>query len=312
MVPRPRSPTCLTTWGEGDGPRVCRSIACRQPTTRTPGTCPDSRPATFQTFASSTSPKSAWLASHTRSTSVARRRQNADGRATPVTSRYRFMLFRHWSVYESMFHTPYVASRLNIWAQNGKETFHKLLASMGYVSRPSLASAASRDANRLNNVSRLPSQGVARGDTRAVHDDGHGHQGAAARKAQGACAQHWPPRLSLPVVCEGGAFSFATQGATSPCAGALTDERGLWLARGTDRVPDRRVACGRGLRRGGRARGAAQHQRPGRGSRRGRWHGRRRRRGPGWRARGCPGRPIARGPPGRPVVRQLFPGLRRP
>jgi cell division control protein 45 len=43
----------------------------------------------------------------------------------------RFMLVRHWSLYESMLHSPYLASRLHVWTENGKKRLHKLLAKMG-------------------------------------------------------------------------------------------------------------------------------------------------------------------------------------
>ncbi|KAA8651546.1 hypothetical protein EYZ11_008643 [Aspergillus tanneri] len=43
----------------------------------------------------------------------------------------RFILVRHWSLYESMLHSPYLASRLHVWTENGKKRLHKLLAKMG-------------------------------------------------------------------------------------------------------------------------------------------------------------------------------------
>lgn len=43
----------------------------------------------------------------------------------------RFMLVRHWSLYESMLHSPYLASRLHVWTENGRKRLHKLLAKMG-------------------------------------------------------------------------------------------------------------------------------------------------------------------------------------
>ena len=35
------------------------------------------------------------------------------------TEDYRFMLYRHWSLYESMFHSNYVASKLRVWMDDG-------------------------------------------------------------------------------------------------------------------------------------------------------------------------------------------------
>ncbi|KAG9944971.1 CDC45-like protein, partial [Aureobasidium melanogenum] len=43
----------------------------------------------------------------------------------------RFLLIRHWSLYESMLHSPYLSSRLHIWSDAGRRRLHKLLAKMG-------------------------------------------------------------------------------------------------------------------------------------------------------------------------------------
>lgn len=43
----------------------------------------------------------------------------------------RFLLIRHWSLYDSMLHSPYVSSRLHIWSDLGRRRLHKLLAKMG-------------------------------------------------------------------------------------------------------------------------------------------------------------------------------------
>ncbi|KAK4987730.1 DNA replication initiation factor cdc45 [Elasticomyces elasticus] len=43
----------------------------------------------------------------------------------------RFLLIRHWSLYDSMLHSPYLASRLHIWTDTGRRRLHKLLAKMG-------------------------------------------------------------------------------------------------------------------------------------------------------------------------------------
>ncbi|QSS54975.1 DNA replication initiation factor Cdc45 [Histoplasma capsulatum var. duboisii H88] len=43
----------------------------------------------------------------------------------------RFLLVRHWSLYESMLHSPYLATRLHVWSENGRKRLHKLLAKMG-------------------------------------------------------------------------------------------------------------------------------------------------------------------------------------
>lgn len=43
----------------------------------------------------------------------------------------RFMLLRHWSLYDSMFYSPYLAARLHVWNESGVKRLHKLLAKMG-------------------------------------------------------------------------------------------------------------------------------------------------------------------------------------
>ena len=43
---------------------------------------------------------------------------------------YRFMCFRHWNLYESMFHSSYMASRLGIWRENGTKTLQHFLTKM--------------------------------------------------------------------------------------------------------------------------------------------------------------------------------------
>jgi cell division control protein 45 len=43
----------------------------------------------------------------------------------------KFLLIRHWSLYDSMLHSPYLSARLHIWSDTGKRRLHKLLAKMG-------------------------------------------------------------------------------------------------------------------------------------------------------------------------------------
>ncbi|KAG9253384.1 putative sna41 protein [Emericellopsis atlantica] len=43
----------------------------------------------------------------------------------------RFLLIRHWSLYDSMLHSPYLFSRLKTWSEKGIKRLHKLLAKMG-------------------------------------------------------------------------------------------------------------------------------------------------------------------------------------
>lgn len=45
---------------------------------------------------------------------------------------YQFMLYRHWSLYDSMYHSPYIASKLLVWWSQGKQRLEELLAKMGF------------------------------------------------------------------------------------------------------------------------------------------------------------------------------------
>ena len=45
---------------------------------------------------------------------------------------YLFVLYRHWNLYESMFHSPQVATRLGIWSEGGRRKLDQLLAKMGF------------------------------------------------------------------------------------------------------------------------------------------------------------------------------------
>lgn len=45
----------------------------------------------------------------------------------------RFMLFRHWTLYDAMYHSSYVAGKLGIWKERGRKRLTGLLAKMGYT-----------------------------------------------------------------------------------------------------------------------------------------------------------------------------------
>ena len=44
---------------------------------------------------------------------------------------FRFMLHRHWSLYNAMYFSDYVATRLGIWKPEGKAKLERFLAKMG-------------------------------------------------------------------------------------------------------------------------------------------------------------------------------------
>ena len=51
--------------------------------------------------------------------------------AIRISPEPRFLMIRHWSLYDSMLHSPYLGSRLHIWSEQGRKRLHKLLAKMG-------------------------------------------------------------------------------------------------------------------------------------------------------------------------------------
>ncbi|KXN90547.1 Protein TSD2 [Leucoagaricus sp. SymC.cos] len=49
-----------------------------------------------------------------------------------ATEELRFMFFRHWTLYDAMYHSSYVASKLGIWKERGRKRLTGLLAKMGF------------------------------------------------------------------------------------------------------------------------------------------------------------------------------------
>lgn len=46
---------------------------------------------------------------------------------------FRFMLLRHWSLYNAMFYSDYVGSQLQIWTAEGKQKLQRLLAQVSFA-----------------------------------------------------------------------------------------------------------------------------------------------------------------------------------
>lgn len=57
--------------------------------------------------------------------------RNPEDTAIRLSPEPRFLLIRHWSLYDSMLHSPYLFSRLKTWSEAGIRRLHKLLAKMG-------------------------------------------------------------------------------------------------------------------------------------------------------------------------------------
>lgn len=65
-----------------------------------------------------------------------------DDRSIRLSDELRFMLFRHWNLYDSMFHSGYVAGKMKLWRDRGRKNLQGLMAKMGCV-------GASNDLKRL-------------------------------------------------------------------------------------------------------------------------------------------------------------------
>ena len=44
---------------------------------------------------------------------------------------YRFFLYRHWNLFDSMYHSRFIARRLNIWTLRGSTSLNHLFAKIG-------------------------------------------------------------------------------------------------------------------------------------------------------------------------------------
>ncbi|KAH9951948.1 CDC45-like protein [Amylocystis lapponica] len=58
--------------------------------------------------------------------------QNPDDTSVYAGDELRFMMFRHWNLYDAMYHSSYVASKLGIWKERGRKRLTGLLAKMGF------------------------------------------------------------------------------------------------------------------------------------------------------------------------------------
>ena len=56
---------------------------------------------------------------------------NPDDRSIRQSEEFRFMLFRHWNLYDAMYHSGYVAGKMKLWRERGRKNLQGLLAKMG-------------------------------------------------------------------------------------------------------------------------------------------------------------------------------------
>ncbi|KAF8522220.1 CDC45-like protein [Hysterangium stoloniferum] len=57
---------------------------------------------------------------------------NPDDSTIRAADELRFTLFRHWTLYDAMYHSSYVANKLGIWRERGRKKLTGLLAKMGF------------------------------------------------------------------------------------------------------------------------------------------------------------------------------------
>ncbi|OLL23973.1 Cell division control protein 45 [Neolecta irregularis DAH-3] len=58
--------------------------------------------------------------------------RNPSDKSIKAECEFRFMMVRHWSLYDSMLHSPYLSAKLHLWSENGRKKLHKLLAKIGF------------------------------------------------------------------------------------------------------------------------------------------------------------------------------------
>jgi cell division control protein 45 len=53
------------------------------------------------------------------------------GQVRYVNDDYRFFMHRHWSLYDSMYYSPYIGCKLNTWKSQGANKLSEYLAKVG-------------------------------------------------------------------------------------------------------------------------------------------------------------------------------------
>lgn len=54
-------------------------------------------------------------------------------RSVRASEELRFCLYRHWTLYDSMLHSGYVASKMKLWKDRGSSNLNVMLAQIGCV-----------------------------------------------------------------------------------------------------------------------------------------------------------------------------------
>jgi cell division control protein 45 len=62
---------------------------------------------------------------------------NADDFSIKFLEDLQLVLLRHWNLYDSMFHSNYVATKLGVWKEKGRQAITNLLVQMGFPQKES-------------------------------------------------------------------------------------------------------------------------------------------------------------------------------
>jgi cell division control protein 45 len=57
--------------------------------------------------------------------------KGADGKSIHFIEDFQLVLLRHWNLYDSLFHSTYVATKLGVWKEKGRQRLTNLLVKMG-------------------------------------------------------------------------------------------------------------------------------------------------------------------------------------
>ena len=59
--------------------------------------------------------------------------KKADDNSIRFIEDFQLVLLRHWNLYDSLFHSTYVATKLGVWKEKGRQRLTNMLVKMGYV-----------------------------------------------------------------------------------------------------------------------------------------------------------------------------------
>ncbi len=57
--------------------------------------------------------------------------KKADDKSIRFIEDFQLVLLRHWNLYDSLFHSTYVATKLGVWKEKGRQRLTNMLVKMG-------------------------------------------------------------------------------------------------------------------------------------------------------------------------------------